>query len=94
MGGHRAVSFPIVERDRRVTEGAEYLNSIVLWRNLFSDTHVITEKLQHLGRDANGVHGDLQVILSALKRMQRSVELMLAMEEGDTPRAAAVGGAQ
>ena len=45
-------------------------------QNLWQDNHVIEEKLVRLGVDANGMHGDLQVILSCLRRMTAILALL------------------
>jgi len=42
----------------------------------------VNEKLAALGMDENDLHGDLQVILSALRRMQQKVERLIAQESG------------
>ena len=84
VGGRRSISFPIMSPESTKTlTRHESTNPLVIFRTLLGDNHVIGEKLQSLGLDHAGVHGDLQVILSALRRMQKAVQSLIALEEGD-----------
>lgn len=86
QGGRRSITMPIIDRTRSVsarTDPAEVDHPILLWRNLLEDTDVIFAKLERLGLDPNGMHGDLQVIRSALKRMEHSTDKLIEMEQGD-----------
>ncbi len=47
------------------------------------DIDVIARKVERLGLDPNGMHGDLQVIRSAVKRMEQSVDKLIAIEQGE-----------
>ena len=83
VGGRRSVSFPIIRDGVKAdpAEVPENPNPIVVWRNLFHDNQVIQGKLEDLGRDQNAIHGDLRVILSALRRMTARVQALLENEE-------------
>ncbi len=86
QGGRRSVSFPIVDRTRTVslrTDPSEVDHPLLLWRNLIEDSDVIWQKLERLGLDPSGMHGDLQVIRTALKRMETSVDKLIAIEQGE-----------
>jgi len=63
------------------TGAAPVLSPIVAYRNLVRDNELIKDKLKLLGADAGGVHGDLQVVLSALRRMTEAVEGLIDLEE-------------
>jgi hypothetical protein len=63
--------------------GYENVSPIVLRSRLWRDNRVIAEKLKYLGEDESGVHGDLQVILSSLRRMELAVKALIAVEEGE-----------
>jgi hypothetical protein len=52
------------------------------------------KKLDTLGVDENGVHGELQVLVSANRRMAAGLELLLAVEEGEGLKAHSAGGSQ
>ena len=79
--GSRHVTFPIFS-DRRAS-ATESKSPIVVYRNLWHDNQTIADKLKNLGANDAELHGDLQVMLSTLLRMRASVELLLAVEEGE-----------
>jgi hypothetical protein len=77
---------PIIDRTRTVsatTDAADVDHPLLLWRNLLEDDDVVYRKLERLGLDPTGMHGDLQVIRSALIRMSTSVEKLIAIEHGE-----------
>ena len=94
-GSRHSVSFPLLRtKEKEPAEASEFASPIVLLRKLWADKCLVEEKLESLGLDEDGMHGDLQVILSALRRMERAAELLIAVEEADPgPRAKAAGGA-
>jgi hypothetical protein len=61
---------------------ARELNPLLAMGNLFRDYKLIGEKLKALHMDEGAYHGNLQVTLSALKRMQDLVATMLKQCEG------------
>jgi hypothetical protein len=90
VGGRRSVSFPIIPDEHRadiVRPAAvdEDMSAIVIWRNLLQDNRLIREKLEGLGVNPNGMHGDLQVTLSGLRRMTAAVQRLIAAAETGEP---------
>jgi len=84
VGGHHKISFPILKDDRAQAStriDADSENPLVILRQLWRDSLTVNEKIAELGMDDNGLHGDLQVLLSTLRRMQQKVERLIAQEE-------------
>jgi len=54
---------------------------------LCRDNEIVEKILKHLGDDGAGMHGELHVILSCLRRMEPAVKHRIAIEEGCAPSA-------
>ncbi len=86
QGGRRSITMPLIDRTRIIsanTDPAEVEHPILLWRNLMEDNEVVRNKIDLLGLNPNDMHGDLQVIRTALKRMEQSVDKLIAIEQGE-----------
>lgn len=57
-------------------------NPVLLFGSLMRDHAVIAEKLKGLHLDEGAYHGNLQVMLSAIRRMERNIETMINAVEG------------
>lgn len=78
----KSIHFPLALREKQESEPLNHRPKpaiVVLWR-LRRDHALIGQQLKSLGRDEMSYHGRLQVILSALRRMESDVE-MLTQEE-------------
>jgi hypothetical protein len=85
QGGVRNVSFPILTDDRATAATkpeTDSQNALVIFRQLWRDACTVADKIRHLGEDEPGYHGDLQVLLSTLRRMVQKVERLIAQTEG------------
>ncbi len=85
VGGRHSVSFPILPDDRSSAANkpeSDTHNPLVIQRQLWRDACTLKDKIRDLGEDEPGFHGDLQVMLSCLRRMTQKVERLIANEEG------------
>jgi hypothetical protein len=80
-GGHRSVTFGKLEQPRPGEQVAETratdVNPLLLLGELMRGHAVVGEQLRGLHLDASRYHGSLQVIRSALRRMDDNISAMI-----------------
>ncbi len=96
VGNQRSVRFPIINNAEGKPEAPPGypVSPLIVYQNLVRDTKLIGDRLKLLGADEGGLHGDLQVLLSVARRIGASLELLLAVEEGESLKAHSAGGSQ
>ncbi len=95
VGNQRSVRFPIIAEGKSEAPPPGYPASpLIVYQNLQRDTKLMGDRLKTLGCDEGGLHGDLQVLLSAARRIVAALELLLSVEEGESLKAHRAGGSQ
>ncbi len=96
VGNQRSVRFPIINAEGKseAPHPGYPVSPLIVYQNLQRDTKLIGDRLKVLGADEGGLHGDLQVLLSAARRIEADLELLLAIEEGESLKTRSAGGSQ